>query len=141
MKMFRAIFMPALDEVGGDESLQQSLRSEQEFDIVVAGRVALTAKQSIKLPEHVPLMILRDPPGGLSTACGGGGQTRHRSIVTHPFYDGKACAKLDDMRACNTQECTPSPTDFPTRFPTPAPTIRRFDQPCKYGTRVPLRLV
>ena len=56
------------DEVSS-EILRAELESERvQFDIVITGNVAISAHQSIKIPEHVPVVILRDPPGALSTA-------------------------------------------------------------------------
>jgi ectoine hydroxylase-related dioxygenase (phytanoyl-CoA dioxygenase family) len=51
---------------GGSEALADSLRTALfEAKIVVTGSVPLTAHQSIKIPEHIPLLVLRDPPGFL----------------------------------------------------------------------------
>jgi len=40
-----------------------------------------------------------------SASCGGGTQTRSRSIVVDPLYGGTACPVLTDSRECNTQAC------------------------------------
>lgn len=54
-----------------------------------------------------------------------GMQTRTRSIVTQPKYNGKQCGKTLDTRYCScpaTTKPTPSPTLSPTLRPTRSPT-------------------
>jgi len=43
--------------------------------------------------------------GGCSQGCGGGTQTRTRSITRNAANGGNACPGLTDTRACNTQPC------------------------------------
>jgi hypothetical protein len=40
-----------------------------------------------------------------SATCGGGHQTRERSIATNPEYGGRSCGSLTDTRECNMQLC------------------------------------
>ena len=42
-----------------------------------------------------------------SKTCGGGTQTRKRSVKTDASNGGKACPPLSETRACNTQACPP----------------------------------
>lgn len=46
-----------------------------------------------------------------SASCGGGVQTRTRSITTPAQFGGAACPALSETRACNTQSCAPDPID------------------------------
>jgi hypothetical protein len=48
--------------------------------------------------------------GTCSAACGGGDQTRTRTITTQPSYGGAACPDLTETQACNTNPC---PVDCP----------------------------
>eukprot|EP01128_Nolandella_sp_AFSM9_P002256 TRINITY_DN1263_c0_g1_i2.p1 TRINITY_DN1263_c0_g1~~TRINITY_DN1263_c0_g1_i2.p1 ORF type:complete len:1221 (-),score=195.21 TRINITY_DN1263_c0_g1_i2:230-3892(-) len=43
--------------------------------------------------------------GGCSVSCGGGSQTRTRTVTTAQQADGAACPNLSENRACNTQVC------------------------------------
>jgi hypothetical protein len=43
--------------------------------------------------------------GECNVLCGGGEQTRTRTILVEPEGDGAACGVLQDSRACNTQPC------------------------------------
>ena len=40
-----------------------------------------------------------------SVKCGGGTQTRNRTVKTMNAYGGQACPSLNESRACNTQAC------------------------------------
>jgi len=40
-----------------------------------------------------------------SETCGGGTQSRSRTIITQPAYGGTACPTLIESRSCNTQDC------------------------------------
>ena len=42
-----------------------------------------------------------------SASCGGGVQSRSRSITVHPSNGGAKCPTLDDEQACNTDACVP----------------------------------
>lgn len=42
---------------------------------------------------------------GCSKPCGGGEQTRTRTITTYPMFGGTACPNLTETQACNTQPC------------------------------------
>jgi hypothetical protein len=46
---------------------------------------------------------------GCSNTCGGGIQTRSRSIITQPANGGAACPALTESQACNTQACSAPP--------------------------------
>lgn len=41
-----------------------------------------------------------------SASCGAGTTTRTRKVTIYPAFGGKACQHLDEMRDCNTHECT-----------------------------------
>jgi hypothetical protein len=43
--------------------------------------------------------------GQCSTTCGGGTQTRTRSVTTQPDFGGAACPALEDSQKCNTLAC------------------------------------
>eukprot|EP01012_Entosiphon_sulcatum_P029449 TRINITY_DN358_c0_g1_i1.p1 TRINITY_DN358_c0_g1~~TRINITY_DN358_c0_g1_i1.p1 ORF type:complete len:2229 (+),score=276.12 TRINITY_DN358_c0_g1_i1:2833-9519(+) len=43
--------------------------------------------------------------GACSVACGGGEQSRTRTITTQPQYGGTACPQLVEHQACNDQAC------------------------------------
>jgi len=43
--------------------------------------------------------------GQCSKTCGGGTQTRTRTVITQPQYGGKACLPLTDTAPCNTDPC------------------------------------
>jgi len=43
--------------------------------------------------------------GACSKMCGGGTQSRHRTVLTHPARGGTACPKLEERRTCNTAAC------------------------------------
>ena len=47
---------------------EKLLQADFSESIVVTGDVPLSASETIKLPEYVPLLILRDPPGGASSS-------------------------------------------------------------------------
>jgi hypothetical protein len=62
-----------------------------------------------------------------SAPCGGGKQTRNRTIMQPAQYGGKDCSNLSETQVCNTQACptTPPPTTPPPTTPpptTPPPT-------------------
>merc|ERR1719238_618297 len=42
-----------------------------------------------------------------SANCGGGSQTRSRSVTVEPTNGGMACPHLEEDQACNTHKCTP----------------------------------
>ena len=46
-----------------------------EMDVALVGQVELSAFFSLQLPEYLPLMIVRDPPGGDSSATVGAGKS------------------------------------------------------------------
>jgi len=52
--------------------------------------------------------------GSCSKSCGGGSQSRTRSITTPASNGGAACPALSEQQSCNNQAC-------PTAAPTPAP--------------------
>jgi hypothetical protein len=43
--------------------------------------------------------------GSCTASCGGGTQTRTRTIVTQPAYGGLACPALSEQQSCNTTAC------------------------------------
>lgn len=43
--------------------------------------------------------------GACDKTCGGGKQTRTRTVKQQPGNGGKACASLEESQACNMQEC------------------------------------
>ncbi len=43
--------------------------------------------------------------GACSVGCGGGIQTRSRTVVTQPQYGGQSCPALSESQSCNTQVC------------------------------------
>jgi hypothetical protein len=45
------------------------------------------------------------PWSGCSASCGGGTQTRWRSITTHSANNGAACPALSESQSCNTHGC------------------------------------
>eukprot|EP00941_MAST-03F_sp_MAST-3F-sp1_P003154 g3154.t1 len=87
-RKFRFQFTPELSDVANDETSQEYLMTEQmEIQVVVEGAIALTKDQAIKLPEYIPFLILRDPPGGGSSATWQKGSS---SSVTVTLSDGDA---------------------------------------------------
>lgn len=66
-----------------------------------------TESQDCKLKE-CPLNCVVSEWGAFGTcskSCGGGSQTRSRSILVDPKYGGAACPALLDYRNCSTQPC------------------------------------
>ena len=61
-KYLHATFQP-----DGD-GLPETLTSHSVQAVVIEGDIPLSAKETIKLPEYIPFMILRDPPGSLSSS-------------------------------------------------------------------------
>lgn len=43
--------------------------------------------------------------GSCSVSCGGGVQSRYRTIITDPLYGGQICPNLNESQPCNTQLC------------------------------------
>lgn len=62
--------------------------------------------------------------GACSAPCGGGTQTRTRSVLTPAANGGAACPTLGETQACNTQDCPPPAVPAPAkqliRVPPPA---------------------
>jgi len=67
-KILRYSFTPSLETHFLPDAAQQAMLAtdQEEVAIIVTGLVPLTANQAIKLPEYVPFVILRDPPGDAS---------------------------------------------------------------------------
>ena len=66
-KTVRYMFTPAITDLPSQAHVELLTTEFERVDIVVEGSVPLTANQAIKLPEYVPFLILRDPPGDAST--------------------------------------------------------------------------
>lgn len=54
--------------------------------------------------------------GDCDKKCGGGTQTRTRTVKTDKKNNGKACPTLSESQACNTQACIPTVTNIYTQF-------------------------
>ena len=61
-------FIPALEDLPGQQQQTDLTTSSTRVDIVIEGNIPVTINQAIKLPESIPFLILRDPPGGGSSA-------------------------------------------------------------------------
>eukprot|EP00941_MAST-03F_sp_MAST-3F-sp1_P003106 g3106.t1 len=63
IKFFRYSFKPSLTDVP-DETAQTVLTTDQvELHFIITGAIPITKNSTIKLPEYIPFLILRDPPG------------------------------------------------------------------------------
>ena len=67
-KTVQAFFTPSEEDVGSSTLVDLLVSDVASLEIVVVGDVPLSNFETIKLPEYVPFLILRDPPGGGSTA-------------------------------------------------------------------------
>ena len=81
-KVLRYKFEPDVDPVNcpGGAQAEMLATGTGELNVVVEGRVSLTKNQAIKLPEFVPFVILRDPPGDGSFATYVQPRTHHTSL-------------------------------------------------------------
>ena len=71
---------------------------------------------------------------GCSNTCGGGTQTRSRTVITPKSGNGKECPPLSEIRPCNTQVC-------PVNCEVSAYTIGECSQPCGGGTQTRTRTI
>ena len=81
------------------------------------GGRACKRRQDIKPchPDHCPVHCSVSPWslfGDCSKTCGGGTQSRSRSVVTPAAYGGAPCGTLTNTRPCNTSPCTCDPNTY-----------------------------
>ena len=67
-KTIQAFFEPSVSDVGSADLVDLLTSEVAAASVVIVGDVPLSNFETIKLPEYVPFLILRDPPGGGSTA-------------------------------------------------------------------------
>ena len=74
-KTVRAFFVPDAEDMPSTAHAEMLTTNTTDLYVIVTGELPLTAFQAIKLPEYVPLLILRDPPGSESFATWTKGST------------------------------------------------------------------
>jgi hypothetical protein len=72
--------------------------------------------------------------GSCTASCGGGTQTRTRTIVTQPTLGGLTCPALSEQQSCNTEAC---PTYYALCIPSQYGVGRLYCKPYDYGGSSP----
>jgi hypothetical protein len=80
LKLLRATFTPSYPDVPSELQREMLKTDVVSVNVVVEGEVSLTKNQAIKLPEYIPFLILRDPPGAGSSSTWESGTTMSLSL-------------------------------------------------------------
>ena len=86
-KQFNYYFEPDADDLPSAAQAEQLTTATVSSNVVLVGNVPLTANQAIKLPEYVPFLILRDPPGTGSSVTWAKGTTVGVDLNVHTTDD------------------------------------------------------
>jgi len=74
-KVIKARFTPAVSDVPSAVQVALLTTGWTQVSVVVTGEVSLSAFEAVKIPEYVPFLILRDPPGSDSSTSWTKGST------------------------------------------------------------------
>ena len=103
----------AVDSAGGFSALVPLQPGLQQLTATATDCAGNTVSASVSVTYAPPVdcaVSAFSDWGACSLACGGGTQTRSRSVLVQPQNGGLACPPLSETRACNTQACNRPPT-------------------------------